>query len=220
VKYKLIIFDIDGTITTHISSWQFIHEKLGIWDEMARYYQDKFIAGKISYKKFCELDAAHWKGMREKDMKAIFKKVPYTKNITSSVKRLKVMGFKMVAVSTGLQFLADRVRGELGFDHAISNRLLSKGGILTGKVQINISHGAKGRVLSGILKRFHVKPHEIISIGDTAGDIPLAKLSGYSIAFNSSSKLLSKMVNYNCRSDDFKDVLQRIVSITAGRRSR
>ncbi len=220
MKYKLIIFDIDGTITTHISSWQFIHEKLGIWDEMAKHYQEKFFAGKISYKKFCELDAAHWKGMREKDMKAIFKKVPYTKNIVTAVKKLKVMGFKLAAVSTGLQFLADRVIRELGFDYAVSNRLVSKNGILAGEVKINIAHGAKGKVLSGILKRFRVSPHEIISIGDTAGDIPLAKLSGYSIAFNSSSKLLSKMVDYDCRSHDFKDVLERIVSITAGRKSR
>ncbi|MFA6079469.1 MAG: HAD family phosphatase [Candidatus Omnitrophota bacterium] len=212
MKYKLIIFDIDGTITTHVSSWQFIHEELGIWDETAKHYQDEFFAGKISYRRFCELDAAHWKGMREKDMRAIFKSVPYTKNIVASIKKLKAMGFKLAAVSTGLQFLADRVTKDLGFDYAVSNRLLSKNGILTGKVKINIAHGAKGDVLNGILKRFRVKAREIISIGDTAGDIPLAKLSGYSIAFNSSSKLLSKMVNYNCASHDFDHVFKKIVS--------
>ena len=63
MKYKLIVFDIDGTITRHISSWRYIHEKLGLWDVLARKYQDQFLAGKISYRRFCELDAAHWKGM-------------------------------------------------------------------------------------------------------------------------------------------------------------
>ena len=59
MRYKLIVFDIDGTITRHISSWRYIHEKLGLWDDRAFHYQEDFLAGKISYRRFCELDAAH-----------------------------------------------------------------------------------------------------------------------------------------------------------------
>ncbi|MCK4249717.1 MAG: phosphoserine phosphatase, partial [Candidatus Omnitrophica bacterium] len=69
MKYKLIIFDIDGTITEHVSSWRYIHEKLDLWDVLACKYQEQFLAGRISYKKFCELDAAHWKGLSEKKIK-------------------------------------------------------------------------------------------------------------------------------------------------------
>ena len=60
MKYKLIILDIDGTITTHISSWRYIHEKLGIWTREAFNYQDLFWAGKISYRKFCNV----WHGKK------------------------------------------------------------------------------------------------------------------------------------------------------------
>lgn len=215
MKYKLIIFDIDGTITTHVSSWRYLHEKLNIWDEVAKCYQDKFLAGKLSYRRFCELDAAHWKGMRERDLKKIFEEVPYTKNIARSVRKLKDMGFKLAAVSTGLQFLAERITEELGFDYTLSNRLITRKGILTGKVIINIAHGAKGSIFKSILKRFSVKPAEVIAIGDTAGDVGLAKLSGYSIAFNSSSGLLSKVVDYNCATDDFNDVFKRILEISS-----
>jgi len=35
-KFKMIVFDIDGTITRHISSWRLIHEKLGLWDVLAK----------------------------------------------------------------------------------------------------------------------------------------------------------------------------------------
>jgi phosphoserine phosphatase len=214
MKYKLIIFDIDGTITTHISSWRYIHEKLGIWDALAERYQEKFLAGKISYKRFCELDAAHWKGMPVKRLEKIFKKVRYSKNIIPSIGRLRRMGFKLVAISTGLQFMTDRVKKELGFDYAMSNRLGVRNGRLTGRAKINIAHGAKGRALAGIMKKFRVKPHEVIAIGDTDGDIPMAKLAGYSIAFNSSGKSLSKMVDYNCKSKDFRDVVKRISVIS------
>jgi len=46
VRYKLIIFDIDGTITRHISSWRYIHERLGLWADRAFRYQEDFLAGR------------------------------------------------------------------------------------------------------------------------------------------------------------------------------
>ena len=214
MKYKLIIFDIDGTITRHISSWRYIHERLGLWTNRAFRYQEDFFAGKISYRKFCELDAAHWKGMSEKKVRTIFKKVRYSRNAASTIKKLKAMGFKLAAVSTGLQFMSDRIKKELGFDYTISNRLSCRNGKLTGGVKVNLEHGAKGTILAHIHKRFGVKPHETISVGDSVGDIPLAKNSGYSIAFNSSSKELSKISDYNCTTLDFKDVYRKILKIT------
>jgi len=211
--YKLIIFDIDGTITKHVSSWQMIHEKLNMWGEIACKYQQRFIAGKISYKRFCQLDAQCWKGMREEEISVLFQPVPYVKNAKTCLRKLKDKGFKLIAVSTGLQYIADTIKNELGFDFVLSNRLASRNGILTGSVKINISHGAKGKILKDILKRFKVKPHEVIGVGDSAGDIPLAKGVGYSIAFNSSSKALSGIVDYNCKTSNFKEVYDKIMQI-------
>ena len=213
MKYRLIVFDIDGTITRHISSWRYIHEKLGLWSDRAFRYQEDLFAGRISYRKFCELDAAHWKGMPEKKIRAIFESVRYSKNAASCIALLKKAGFALAAVSTGLQFMTDRVRRELKFDYAISNRLACRNGALTGGVNINLEHGAKHTVLKSIYRKFGVKPSEVISVGDSEGDIPLARNSGYSIAFNSSSRELSKIVDYNCVTKDFKEVYRKIISV-------
>ena len=206
MKYKLIIFDIDGTITRHISSWRYIHEKLGLWDVLAKKYQDQFLAGKISYRKFCELDAAHWKGMDADRLYRVFKNIEYAKNAVRVIKKLKQKGFKLAAISTGLQFIADRIKKELGFDYVINNRLNVRKGRLTGGVTINISHGGKGKIVKKILKRFKVKPGEMIAIGDSAGDIPMIKKAGYSIAFNSSCEELSLMADYDCQTNDFEAI--------------
>lgn len=214
MKYKLIVLDVDGTITGHISSWRYIHERLGLWDRRAFHYQEAFFAGKISYRKFCELDAAHWKGMANERLVGIFREVPYSKNAVACLKDLKSMGFALAAVSTGLQYMCDRILRELDFDYAISNRLNTYRGRLTGGVTIRMAHGAKHKVLSGIYRKFGVKPHEVISIGDSEGDIPLARNSGYSIAFNSSSEELSRVVDYNCRTKDFMDVYCKIIEIS------
>ncbi len=213
MKYKLIIFDIDGTITRHISSWRYIHEKLGLWRKRAFFYQEQFFAGKISYRRFCELDAAHWKGMREGKIRNIFKDVAYSKNAVSVIRKLKKMGFKLAAVSTGLQFMPDRIRREMDFDYTLSNRLACRNGKLTGGVIIKIAHGAKHKILRSIFARFRVKPHEVISVGDSEGDIPLARECGYSIAFNSTSKELSRISDHNCRTRDFNEILKTITAI-------
>jgi phosphoserine phosphatase len=211
MRYKIIVFDIDGTITRHVSSWRYIHEKLGLWDVLAKKYQEQFLAGKISYRRFCELDAAHWRGTEEVRLRRAFDSVKYSKNAAWVIRRFKTMGFRLVAVSTGLQFIADRVRDELGVDHVISNRLNVRAGKMTGGVRINIGHGAKGKTVKGILKKFGARPEQMIAVGDTEGDIPMMKIAGLSIAFNSSSERLSKMVDYNCASDDFREVYEAVL---------
>jgi phosphoserine phosphatase len=214
MRYKLIVFDIDGTITTHISSWRYIHEKLGLWRDRAFQYQEDFLAGRISYRKFCLLDATHWRGLSERKIRKVFDSVKYSKNARFSIRKLKLLGFKLACVSTGLQFMPDRIMKELGFDYAISNRLTARSGKLTGDVKINLQHGAKHKILARIFKKFNVKPHETISVGDSEGDIPMARSCGYSIAFNSTSKELSKISDYNCRTRDFKEVYRKIMSIS------
>lgn len=214
MKYKAIVFDIDGTITTPVSSWRYIHEKLGKWDVLAYRYQELFLAGRISYRKFCELDAAHWKGMPEKDIEELFKDVPYARNATDSIKKLKKIGLKLIAVSTGLQYLPRRLEKELRFDYILSNELKARNGILTGGVKINITHGDKGKVLKKIIREIRVELPRVISVGDSEGDIPMSRAAGYSIAFNSFSQRLSETVDYNCKTDDFSEVYTKIVEIS------
>jgi phosphoserine phosphatase len=214
MKYKLIAFDLDGTITYHKSSWQYIHERLGIWDDTAHIYQEQFLANKISYKKFCELDAAHWRGITVKKLNGIFKELPYVKNAVSGLKSLKSMGFILVAISTGLQFIIEKIKEEFIFDHAVSNMLMIKDGIVTGKVKINIGYRGKGKVLHKILKHYNIRPHEAISVGDSDGDISLARGTGYSIAINSASPAFSRTVDYECAGDDFKEVVEHIRMIS------
>ena len=213
MKYKVVVFDIDGTVTKHVSSWRYIHEKLGLWNVLAKKYQEQFLAGKISYKKFCQLDAEHWKGMDAQKLYDVFKKVQYSKNVKKVITRLKKEKYKLIAVSTGLQFITDRIKQELKFDYVIGNRLNVYKGKLTGGVTINISHGEKGKTIRKIAKKMNVKLSEIISIGDSCGDIPMLKISGHSIAFNADSPEVSNMVDYNCKSKDFMEVYNRIKEV-------
>lgn len=214
-EYLAIAIDIDGTIVKPVSSWRYIHEKLGNWDALACRYQEMFLAGKITYRQFCKLDAAHWKGMPEKKIANLFKNVQYTDNAKECLLKLKKIGFQLIALSTGLQYIPEKLQKEIGFRIVVSNKLLSRNGILTGGVKINISHGEKGKVLRGILKKLDILPEKVICIGDSDGDIPMAEMCGFSIAFNSSSQELNKVVDVVCKDNDFKEVLKAIEKLIA-----
>ncbi|MDP2973132.1 MAG: phosphoserine phosphatase, partial [Deltaproteobacteria bacterium] len=76
-RFKLAIFDLDGTLTQERSIWEYIHIQLGKWYGFAEEYQKQFLAGEISYREFCECDAEVWKGMKLEEMMKIVKTVPF-----------------------------------------------------------------------------------------------------------------------------------------------
>ena len=213
MTYKLAVFDIDGTLTRHISSWQYIHEKFGIWDEQAIEYQNMFIGAEISYRKFCELDAKLWEGMSENKISGLFTRSLYTKNAIECLKKLKQSGFTVALISTGLQYMAQLIQNDTGADIVICNRLLSEHGILNGGVEVNVGHDEKGVKLRDITVSLGIKRDETVSVGDGRGDLPLAENSGYSIAFNAVDPDYLEKVDYICRSDDFDEVYNCILRI-------
>jgi phosphoserine phosphatase len=214
MSYKLAVFDIDGTLTRHISSWQYIHEKFGIWDKQAIEYQEMYVRGAISYTKFCELDARLWKGTPEEEISGLFTRSLYTKNAIESLKKIKQSGFTIALISTGLQYMAELIQKDTGADIVICNRLLSEHGVLSGGVEVNIGHDEKGIKLRDIAGSLGVKKHEIVSVGDGRGDLPLVENSGYSIAFNAADPEYLETVDYICGSDDFDEVYNRILRIS------
>jgi phosphoserine phosphatase len=216
---RSVVFDIDGTITRHVSSWRYIHEKLGLWDVLAKKYQQQFLAGKISYRRFCELDAAHWKGISEEELRNVFLGVQYSKNAEKVITKLKDEGYFLVAVSTGLQFLAERLRTEMGFDRVICNRLNVRRGKMTGGVRINITHGGKGKALGKVVKKDGLGYADMVVVGDSDGDISMMRKAGYSIAFNSCSEKLEAAADHICKTGDFDEVYSAIRKFSSRVRS-
>ncbi len=132
-QFKLVVFDLDGTLTRERSIWEYIHIRLGKWYGFAEEYQRQFLAGKISYEEFCERDAQVWKGMKVEELLEIVKTVPFHPGAEELIAHLKQKGLKLSVVSSGLSILSDWVHQKYGFDYSVSNDLLQENGVLTGK---------------------------------------------------------------------------------------
>jgi len=180
--YRGLLFDLDGTLTPVRSVWRHLHEALGVWESDARRHQEAFHRGEIDYAEFCARDAAHWKGMNESDLRAIADRIPYRDGAREAIAAARAAGAVVGVVSTGLTLLADRARTDLGLASSIANRLVTKDGVLTGEVEIRVAHAGKGAEVDRFCARFGIAPGEIVSFGDTEGDIPMFERTGMSVA--------------------------------------
>ncbi len=205
--YKLVVFDLDGTLTQERSIWEYIHKKLGKWYGFAENYQKQFLAGKISYEEFCEQDAQVWKGMRVEEVIEIARTVPFHPGADELIHYLKEKGLKLSVVSSGLSVLSNWVHERYGFDYSVSNDLLHEKGILTGKVKIQVYYDQKAKWVKRILRQFKVRPEESIAIGDSAGDLEMFHMVGYSIAFNSSCEPLDRIATLCIPSQNLADII-------------
>ena len=210
-KFKLALFDLDGTLTTERSAWEYIHRRLGVWDRQAEKFQQAYLRREISYDEFCRLDAAIWKGMKVSEVKGILRQIPLQPGAGELIAYLREKGVRLGIISSGLSFLSERIKEEFGFDYAVANDLQTEDGILTGGIRINVHYDQKAEWVEDARRIFHLDKEEIFAVGDSSGDIPMFRGCDFSIAFNCFSPGLEAVATVCIRSCDLRDLIPVLV---------
>lgn len=195
-KIKLAVFDLDGTLTKPISSWEHLHRHLGTWEKGGKENLVKFLAGELSYQEFADLDAQYWVGMSVSDVKAIAGEVQYVEGAHELVKLMKKQGAEIAIISGGLSVIAEKAASDFEIKYWWANDLLTSGGQLTGEVKVNVSFNGKLEIYNKLLEKLNLKPYQVLTIGDTDGDINLFENSGLCIAINPLSPRVAQAADY------------------------
>lgn len=209
--YKLALFDLDGTLTRERSAWEYVHRRLGLWEGQAEKFQESFLGGKIDYLRFCELDAQVWKGIRAAYLEGILREIPFHPGLGELVGYLKSKGLKLGIISSGLSFLSEWVKGKFGFDYAVANELGTSDGLINGGIRIHVHYDRKEEWVRAAQRRFGAGPGETMAVGDSAGDLPMFRLAGLSIAFNAHSPQLESAASLVVRSADLRDLISALI---------
>lgn len=208
---RIVFLDCDGTLTKVKSSWEFLHRRLGLWNNHADLYQRLFREGAIDYYEFCKRDALLWRGLPVAGVMDVVREIPFQGGAKETIRSIKDMGIATFVVSTGLSFLVDLVKGELSIDGAVSNELLSKNGVLTGEVRINVEYDKKGVLIDAMLDRSGIDRKDACAVGDGEGDVGMFKAVGLPIGFNPHDSVLPHIRHSCCGSS-----LTGIVDIVRG----
>ena len=112
-------------------------------------------------------------------------RIRLTPGARTFVSTLQRMGFSVAVVSGGFTAFTDRLKADLGLDHAYANTLEIVDGRLTGEVVGPVVDRArKAELLREIAAVEGILPSQAVAVGDGANDLDMLAASGLGIAFN------------------------------------
>lgn len=207
---RLVVFDLDGTLTTHNSSWWRLHEHFKTHEKGGKFY-DQYFAGEIDYQEWADLDAGLWKGQPLSDVLKIAEETKIMPGSLETVNELKAHGISVAVLSGGIDILAERIVERIGIDYLMVNKIHHENGIITGKVDVNVGWGGKAEEIKQVCKDFNVELSETAFVGDGKNDIAVFPVVALSIAFNPETEEVAEAASVVIRKMDLREVLPIIL---------
>ncbi|MDF1539585.1 MAG: HAD family phosphatase [Candidatus Thorarchaeota archaeon] len=207
---QLVVFDLDGTLTTHNSSWWRLHEHFNTHEEGGKYY-DQYFAGTIDYQEWADLDAGLWKGQPLSEVLKIAEETEIMPGSVETIQELKKNGISVAVLSGGIDILAERIVERIGIDYLMVNKIHHENGIITGKVDVNVGWGGKAEEIKQVCKDFNVDLSETAFVGDGKNDIAVFPVVALSIAFNPEADEVAEAASIVVRKKDLREVLPSIL---------
>jgi len=182
MKYRVIVFDMDGVLVEEDSSWITVHNYFKVNNGVSF---KKYLNGEIDYCEFMKRDIALWPKVNIREIEHIFNTTHPAEGAKYVIDELKKKGFITALVSAGIDILANRINDELGLDYVFANKLeTDKMGNLTGTGQCKVELLRKDLIVSELSKQLNIPLAKFVAIGDSKYDIPMLKIVGLSIAFH------------------------------------
>ena len=181
MSIRLAILDVDGVLKESPDPYTFLHRHFGTEKAGAQYLSD-FLAGRITYDQFAQLDASEWQGHSVDEVKAVLRTNPYDSGAWELAQGLKERSIPAILLSSGFDLHVEDVALELQTDDYQCNRLCHQDGRLTGRMVVRVPWGGKGPIVRDILRRWGVEPAQCITVGDSSADIPAFQEVGYAVA--------------------------------------
>ena len=193
-QFKLIAFDMDSTLIS-IECIDEIADAVGRKAEVAAITEAAMRGEITDFKESLRRRLALLKGVTLADMERVYtERLNINPGAAELIAACQKAGMKVLLVSGGFTFFADRVKERLNIDFARSNRLEVVNGELTGGLVMqswgDICDGAeKRRTLLGMASLMGVEPNQCIAVGDGANDLPMMGVAGLSVAYHAKPKV-------------------------------
>jgi len=192
--FKLIAFDMDSTLIS-IECIDEVADAVGKKAEVAAITEATMRGEIADFKESLRRRVALLRGVPVDALQKVYdERLRLNPGAERLVAACRAAGLKVLLVSGGFIFFANRVKDWLGIDFARSNLLDEADGRLTGKLVQqswgDICDGAeKRRTLLEVASLLGISPGETIAVGDGANDLPMMGEAGLSVAYHAKPKV-------------------------------
>jgi len=210
-KYKLVSFDMDGTLTIKTTCLQYYVKKLGIEDkamELESLYKNHEIDDYQIADRYAEI----LKGTTRKQFDEWTEKIPRMENIKEAVNKLKELGFIVGITSVGPIFASEYFSSKFGFDFVSGSEHEFIDGVHLGKMTHTLAGKDKVIILEKLSKEKGIKMSEIVAVGDSRSDIPIFEKVGFRIALNADENLRHN-TDLFLQTTNLMDVADKIIKL-------
>ncbi|MBI2559225.1 HAD family phosphatase [Candidatus Woesearchaeota archaeon] len=216
-KYKLVCFDVDGTLIDNLTfSWQIFHDYFQTDKHRREDARNKFFSGEITYLQWAEHDINLWK---EKNAKKddFFKAINHLRLMEGAMEtlaELKKRKFKLAIISGSLNVILEKFIPNYGefFDDVFLSRIyFDKDGSISEVEATEFDMDAKALALKKIAEREKISLKECVFVGDYLNDLNIIKEAGLGIAFNCSYEELKKAADVVIEKKDLREILKYVV---------
>jgi len=192
--FKLIAFDMDSTLI-NIECIDEIADAAGRKAEVSAITEAAMRGEITDFKDSLRRRVALLKGVPQEALDDVFtNRLRLNPGAKKLVDTCKQHGMKVLLVSGGFTFFADRVQHMLNIDFTRSNVLEIADGHLTGRLVDqpwgDICDGAeKRKKLLETCAELGIKPEQSIAMGDGANDLLMMGVAGLSVAYHAKPKV-------------------------------
>jgi len=190
MRYKLIAFDMDGTLTEEDSCWGVLHRYFGT-QEAARGNLKAYEREEIDYPEFMRRDIALWRPPPTlEQVRRVLTPCRLAPNVERVVGEIHRRGYRTAVITGGLDLLAEEVTRGLGIRYVFANGLAAdEKGHLTGEGIFRVEPRFKHELLAGLVSELGINLQQCVAVGDSKYDVNFLKHVGLGVAVGADSEL-------------------------------
>jgi HAD superfamily phosphoserine phosphatase-like hydrolase len=178
---KLVVFDIDDTLTRGTSIWEMIYRILGTWEEIGAKHLERFKRGEIDYNEFARADAYEFRGNPPTIVLRAAAQLSYAPDLRETFTRLHKRGIATAFVSCSIRQFADWLALKYQIPHVYANPLVvGEDNLLTGEIELAVPVNQKRRAMCELRESLGVSRDEILAVGDSVLDFTMFEEAGRS----------------------------------------
>jgi phosphoserine phosphatase len=202
---RVILFDLDGTLTYGVSTTRFIFRKMGAEDYFRRLEED-WLGEKTDHPTLARLVTERMKGWKLSDIHQALDLIPKMKRIRETVKELKKRGHVPALSTLGYEISAKFFQDRYGFDEVRGTTLEIKDGRVTGRGMAIFEEHEKPLFLKELAARHRVTLKNTVVLGDSRSDREVFKVAGTRIAVNP-DRFLKGLGDWELTGRDLRPIL-------------